>query len=59
MSQESVAIHITHGPWKQVGRCVYCACGARIYSGRIPRTNDERDRLVAALDQLIEYLAKR
>jgi hypothetical protein len=24
--------------WKQVGRCVFCECGARLYQGRLPKT---------------------
>lgn len=23
-------------PWEKIGRCVYCACGARLYDGELP-----------------------
>jgi hypothetical protein len=25
-----------HHTWKQVGRCVYCECGVRLYQGHLP-----------------------
>jgi hypothetical protein len=31
-----LAAHSLHGDWRKVGRCVYCACRARLYQGTVP-----------------------
>ena len=41
--------HVDHGDWQQTGRCVYCACGARLFNGGMPR---DRREFAAALDAL-------
>lgn len=32
---ELLAEHSEHR-WQQVGRCVYCECGSRLYQGTVP-----------------------
>lgn len=32
--------HFSHTGWKQVGRCVYCSCGDRLYDGKLPVYNE-------------------
>jgi hypothetical protein len=39
--------HVAHGPWQESRPCVYCACGARLYQGRLPKG----DRLAWATAQ--------
>jgi hypothetical protein len=34
---DEMGAHVDHGNWHEVGRCVYCGCGARLYQGRLPR----------------------
>lgn len=33
---ESFGAHVAHAGWRQVGPCVYCSCGERLYQGRMP-----------------------
>lgn len=35
-----LAEHQAHGEWHQVGPCVYCKCGRRLYQGRVPGAKD-------------------
>ena len=42
--QPSLRDHIDHGVWKQVGRCVYCYCGAQLYQGQLAVTLAEGPR---------------
>lgn len=46
----SYAAHAAHGPWRQVDRCVYCACGTRLYQGRLPKDQQEMARQLDELD---------
>lgn len=34
------SVHFSHMGWKQVGRCVYCSCGDRLYDGKLPVYNE-------------------
>jgi len=51
--QPSLRDHIDHGVWKQVGRCVYCYCGAQLYQGQLAVTLAEKEQVVTALEQMI------
>lgn len=47
--------HVDHGAWAKRGRCVYCACGARLFQGGSSVPKLERRRAIAAeFDATIE-----
>lgn len=49
------AEHDEHGRWQQIGRCVYCKCGTRLFQGTLPA--DQR-AAAEALDNLAAALWK-
>jgi hypothetical protein len=46
----SYALHVDHEPWEQVGACVYCGCGERLYHGTLPADRDGRAAIAAFRD---------
>lgn len=42
--------HTDHGNWEQVGRCVYCGCGARLYQGTLPKKPTPPDSRASEVD---------
>ena len=43
-----------HWPWRQVGRCVYCSCDARLYQGQLPKGQAEGMAILHALRAIVE-----
>lgn len=45
--------HLACGEWTQVGRCVICACGERLFNGKLGK---EREAMALALDAILEHV---
>ena len=56
---DSYLIHLDHPQWKQVGRCVYCGCGDRLYNGKLPKTEAERREFCTSMDAVVAAAIKQ
>jgi len=41
--------HFECGEWSQIGPCVYCKCGQRLYNGDIPEDEEGRKEMATFL----------
>lgn len=50
--------HAAHGPWEQIGPCVYCPCGQRLYQGRRPADTGGQYAMAGRLDEILAAAGK-